>query len=41
MEIKLYKDENLPGVKIFDGIDRETGKPYCQPAIDADSKKIY
>lgn len=21
MEIKLYKDENLPGVKIFDGID--------------------
>ena len=41
MEIKLYKDENLPGVKIFDGIDKETGKPYCQPAIDADSKKIY
>lgn len=41
MEIKLYKNESLPGVKIFDGIDKETGKPYCQPAIDADSKKIY
>ena len=41
MEIKLYKNESLYGVKIFDGIDKETGKPYCQPAIDADSKKIY
>lgn len=41
MEIKLYKNESLSGVKIFDGIDKETGKPYCQPAIDADSKKIY
>ena len=41
MEIKLYKDENLPGVKIFDGIDKKTNLPYCQPAIDADSKKIY
>lgn len=41
MEIKLYKNESLYGVKIFDGIDKETGKPYCQPTIDADSKKIY
>lgn len=42
MEIKLYKNESLPGVKIFDGIDKETGKPYCQPAkYDIDSKKVY
>ena len=42
MEIKLYKNEYLPGVKIFDGIDKETGKPYCQPAkYDIDSKKVY
>lgn len=41
MEIKLDKDEYLPGVKIFDGIDKKTGKPYCQPTIDVDSKKIY
>lgn len=40
MDIKLDKNESLYGVKIFDGIDKETGKPYCQPA-DADSKKIY
>lgn len=40
MDIKLDKNESLPGIKIFDGIDKETGKPYCQPA-DADSKKIY
>ena len=40
MEIKLDKNESLYGVKIFDGIDKETGNPYCQPA-DADSKKIY
>ena len=39
MEIKLYKNEILAGVKIFDGIDKETGNPYCQPAID--SKKVY
>lgn len=41
MEIKLYKNEILAGVKIFDGIDKETGNPYCQPAIDIDSKKVY
>lgn len=41
MEIKLDKNESLYGVKIFDGIDKETGKPYCQPTSDADSKKIY
>lgn len=41
MEIKLDKNESLYGVKIFDGIDKETGKPYCQPTINADSKKIY
>ena len=41
MEIKLDKNESLPGVKIFDGIDKETGNPYCQPTIHADSKKIY
>lgn len=40
MEIKLDKNESLYGIKIFDGVDKETGKPYCQPA-DADSKKIY
>ena len=40
MYIKLDENEYLHGVKIFDGIDKETGKPYCQPA-DADSKKIY
>lgn len=42
MEIKLYKNEYLPGVKIFDGIDKETGNPYCQPAqYDVDSKRVY
>ncbi len=40
MDIKLDKNESLLGVKIFDDVDKETGKPYCQPA-DADSKKIY
>lgn len=38
MEIKLDKNESLYGVKIFDGIDKETGKPYCQPA---NNKQIY
>ena len=41
MEIKLDKNESLYGVKIFDGIDKKTNLPYCQPTIDADSKKIY
>lgn len=40
MDIKLDKNESLYGIKIFDGVDKETGKPYCQPA-DVDSKKIY
>ena len=38
MEIKLYKNEILAGVKIFDGIDKETNLPYCQPD---DYKQIY
>lgn len=41
MEIKLDENEYLPGVKIFNGIDKETGKPYCQPIVNADNKKIY
>lgn len=38
MEIKLYKNESLPGVKIFDGIDKKTNLPYCQPD---NYKQIY
>lgn len=39
MEIKLYKNESLSGVKIFDGIDEKTNLPYCQP--NNNNKQIY
>lgn len=38
MKIVLDEDEYLPGVKIFDGIDKETNLPYCNPD---DNKQIY
>lgn len=38
MKIVLDEDEYLPGVKIFDGIDKETNLPYCKPD---DYKQIY
>ena len=38
MEIKLDENEYLPGVKIFDGIDKKTNLPYCKPD---DYKQIY
>lgn len=38
MKIVLDGDEYLPGVKIFDGIDKETNLPYCKPD---DYKQIY
>ena len=31
MEIKLKPSEVLQGIKIFDGIDKKTNLPYCQP----------
>lgn len=38
MKIKLKPGEVLQGIKIFDGIDKKTNLPYCQP----DSyKQIY
>lgn len=39
MEIKLKPGEILQGVKIFDGIDKKTNLPYCQP--DNNNKQIY
>ena len=39
MEIKLKPGEILQGVKIFDGIDKRTNRPYCQP--DNNNKQIY
>lgn len=38
MEIKLKSGEVLQGIKIFDGIDKKTNLPYCQPD---DYKQIY
>lgn len=38
MKIELDENEYLPGVKIFDGIDKETNLPYCKPD---DYKQIY
>lgn len=38
MEIKLKPGEILQGVKIFDGIDKKTNLPYCQPD---NNKQIY
>ena len=38
MEIKLKSGEVLQGIKIFDGIDKKTNLPYCQPG---DIKQIY
>ena len=38
MKIKLKPGDVLQGIKIFDGIDKKTNLPYCQP----DSyKQIY
>lgn len=39
MEIKLKPGEVLQGIKIFDGIDKKTNLPYCQP--DHKNKQIY
>ena len=38
MEIKLNPGEILQGIKIFDGIDKKTNLPYCQPD---NIKQIY
>jgi len=38
MEIKLKPGEVLRGIKIFDGIDKKTKLPYCQPDKN---KQIY
>lgn len=38
MEIKLKPGDILQGIKIFDGIDKKTNLPYCQPD---NNKQIY
>lgn len=40
MFAKLGKYSSLSGVKIFDGIDKKTNLPYCQP-YGYDTRQVY